>query len=120
MKVSANIDTDNYNTIINKKFYLQQNHTLKEFKLLTLCYKLLFLTFEKIDLESDPIEIERLRQRILHLENRIQKFWGFAPNYEYHTWWCYPHSCDCTYRKMSDQRTIKKYSNTCKIHSSLI
>lgn len=119
MKVSDKVETENYTLTVNKKFFLQRGD-LPGFKLATLFYQRLLELCEDIDVEEDPEKIERLRGKIEHTENRIQKVWGFKPNYMYHRYWCKPHSCCCRMKEDRSGITDKFYSRNCKIHKHLI
>lgn len=119
MKVSDKVETENYSLIVNKKFFLQRGD-LSGFKLATLFYQRLLDLCEEVDEEEDPEKIERIREKMLHTENRIQKVWGFRPNYDYHRYWSKPNSCCCKMTEFRSGITEKKYSPNCKIHKHLI
>lgn len=125
MKLKREVSTENYSLTINKEYFLKKygKESLKTKRMFYLCYKTYLSILElceRVDREEDKEKISQIMKKIEHYENRLQQFWDFKPNSNFHIYWNMPLSCCCSKRYNHDRSIRRVYNSSCKIHGHLV
>jgi hypothetical protein len=105
---------DKYDIVLN----MSMIKTDEQFEKLKPVYIELFKIFEKMENEPNPVKLYQLNQEIEPLELKMQEYFGFKVDRNYHRYWNECPKCTCPQMDNRDARgtEYRYYNPDCIIH----